>query len=154
MTLACISKRFLAFPTFSFGSHNKKALVIPAAYFWSQTGGDAGLDLHAKISQSGAVEERCQSGLLVISRGTAIMLLFVYAAYLVFQLKTHAYLFQPRPRNQSQVQDVDQDQVQAQEQGQVQPAEQEEELMMAPAAAGVALLLVTIITSFAADYRE
>jgi Ca2+/H+ antiporter len=37
------------------------------------------------------------SGLLVISRGTSILLLVVYVGYLVFQLKTHAYLFRPPP---------------------------------------------------------
>jgi Ca2+:H+ antiporter len=39
-----------------------------------------------------------QRGLLIISRGTAILLLGVYVAYLIFQLKTHASLFNP-PRN-------------------------------------------------------
>ena len=37
-------------------------------------------------------------GLLFISRGTAIILLGVYVAYLFFQLKTHASLFHPKPR--------------------------------------------------------
>ena len=83
-----------------------------------------------KHGQSGAIE-RCKSGLLIISRGTAIVLLLVYVAYLIFQLKTHAYLFQA-PEGQ----------------------EEEEQLEMAPIAAGSALLLVTLVTSFAADYRE
>ena len=41
------------------------------------------------------------NGLLVISRGTSILLLVVYVAYLIFQLKTHAALFEPKhgPRN-------------------------------------------------------
>lgn len=84
-----------------------------------------------KSGNNGAIEERCRSGLLIISRGTAIVLLLVYVAYLVFQLKTHAYLFQA-PEGE----------------------EEEEELEMSPIAAGTALLLVTIVTSFAADYRE
>jgi Ca2+/H+ antiporter len=37
-----------------------------------------------------------QNGLLIISRGTAILLFGVYIAYLIFQLKTHASLFIPR----------------------------------------------------------
>lgn len=37
--------------------------------------------------------ESRQKGLLFISRGTAILLLGVYVAYLIFQLKTHASLF-------------------------------------------------------------
>jgi Ca2+:H+ antiporter len=145
MTLACISESLFWFPTFSRSLPSTKALVIPAAYFWSQTGGNGGLDLILRLGPSGAKEENIQSGLLIISRGTAIMLLFVYAAYLYFQLKTHAYLFKPKPRIQNE--DADPDQVQAQ-------TEEEEELEMAPVAAGVALLLVTVITSFAADYRK
>jgi Ca2+:H+ antiporter len=39
-----------------------------------------------------------QRGLLIISRGTAILLLGVYLAYLTFQLKTHASLFRPIQR--------------------------------------------------------
>lgn len=112
------------------------------------------MDLHVNISQSEPVEERCHSGLVIISRGTAIMLLFVYAAYLFFQLKTHAYLFKPRSRTQNQDRDGDQDEEQAQGQIQAQPEEEEEELRMAPVAAGFALLFVTVVTSFAADYRE
>ncbi|KAJ7119904.1 Sodium/calcium exchanger protein-domain-containing protein [Mycena crocata] len=50
-------------------------LVIPAAY-------------HSTMMPSDD-----QPGLLVISRGTALLLLGVYVAYLCFQLKTHAYLF-------------------------------------------------------------
>jgi Ca2+:H+ antiporter len=37
-------------------------------------------------------------GLLFISRGTAVILLGVYVAYLIFQLKTHASLYHPKPR--------------------------------------------------------
>jgi Ca2+:H+ antiporter len=39
-----------------------------------------------------------QRGLLIISRGAAILLLGVYMAYLMFQLKTHASLFNPQRR--------------------------------------------------------
>ena len=44
------------------------------------------------------LEERGQKGLLIISRGTAMILLCVYIAYLVFQLKTHASLFVSKRR--------------------------------------------------------
>ncbi|KAF9649010.1 calcium/proton exchanger [Thelephora ganbajun] len=111
MTLACIT------------------LVIPAAYFMSQTVDEGGFHLFTKAVQPGAIEEHYKSGLLIISRGTAILLLFVYAAYLVFQLKTHAFLFQAREGE-----------------------EEVEELEMTPVAAGTALLMVTVVTSFAADY--
>lgn len=41
------------------------------------------------------LDEDGQRGLKFISRGTAILLLGVYVAYLFFQLKTHASLFKP-----------------------------------------------------------
>jgi Ca2+:H+ antiporter len=44
------------------------------------------------------LDEKGQRGLLIISRGTAILLLGVYIAYLIFQLKTHASLFVPKRR--------------------------------------------------------
>jgi Ca2+:H+ antiporter len=85
-------------------------LIIPAAYSMN-------------IEHNNSDE-----GLLVISRGTALLLLLIYAAYLFFQLKTHAYLFQ------------------AENEG-----EAEESKMSVPAAAS-SLLLVTVVTSFCADY--
>ena len=44
------------------------------------------------------LDENGQRGLLIISRGTAILLLGVYIAYLIFQLRTHASLFVPKKR--------------------------------------------------------
>jgi Ca2+:H+ antiporter len=87
-------------------------LIIPAAYHMARN----------------LEHQNPDEGLLVISRGTALLLLLVYAAYLFFQLKTHAYLFQ------------------AENEGEV-----EESQMSVPAAAS-SLLLVTVVTSFCADY--
>ncbi|KAJ7119907.1 Sodium/calcium exchanger protein-domain-containing protein, partial [Mycena crocata] len=84
-------------------------LVIPAAY-------------HSTMMPSDD-----QPGLLVISRGTALLLLGVYVAYLCFQLKTHAYLFKAEDQ-------------------------EPEEAKMSVVAAGVALLITTVVTSFCADY--
>ncbi|KAJ7154287.1 Sodium/calcium exchanger protein-domain-containing protein [Mycena filopes] len=85
-------------------------LVIPAAY-------------HSTMLAN--VDD--QSGLLVISRGTALLLLGVYVAYLCFQLKTHAYLFEAEE-------------------------DEEETPQMSVVSAGSALLLTTVVTSFCADY--
>ncbi|PFH54170.1 hypothetical protein AMATHDRAFT_78489 [Amanita thiersii Skay4041] len=107
MTLACIT------------------LIIPAAYYSVQGGGDTS----------------AQPGLLVISRGTAIFLLCIYVAYLWFQLKTHKHLFQdtgstnfgsPRPQQNHE--------------------EEEDIAHMSVVAAGTSLLIVTVLTSFCADY--
>ncbi|CAE7219195.1 unnamed protein product [Rhizoctonia solani] len=70
------------------------SIVIPAAFHASlnssttangQTPGQA-------AGQSQAIEE---AHVLAISRGTSIILLFVYACYLFFQLWTHAYIYTP-----------------------------------------------------------
>lgn len=52
-------------------------LVIPAAY-----------NSAFKDTANSSME-----GLLILSRGTALLLLLTYVAYLFFQLKTHNYLF-------------------------------------------------------------
>ncbi|EIW60262.1 calcium/proton exchanger [Trametes versicolor FP-101664 SS1] len=117
-------------------------LVIPAAYHSakSHSGGLEGpanltsiapiisqLDPKHELGFDG-MDAGSVHGLKIISRGTAILLLIVYIAYLFFQLKTHAYLYTPTTE-----------------------VEEEDPEMSIPAAAS-ALLLVTVITSFCADY--
>jgi len=99
-------------------------------------------------------------GLLVISRGTSILLLVVYVAYLIFQLKTHVELFEPpkttgETQESHAVQNGNQNQGDVENQGGriiVQEEEEEEVAKMNMASAGVFLLVVTIITSFCADW--
>ena len=104
------------------------------------------------------LDEDGQKGLLIISRGTAILLLGVYIAYLIFQLKTHAHLFVSK-RKDPEAQNGE-------------PVEEEEETpRMSVVAATVgyvpckynskitahdicSLLAVTVLTSFVADYCE
>nr|VWO97935.1 PLA2 protein [Ganoderma boninense] len=124
MTLACIT------------------LVIPAAYHSSKSHGVDSNGTADALSVNDALEKArlelgldrldagSYEGLKVISRGTAILLLLMYIAYLVFQLKTHAFLYVP---------EVNED-------------EEEEEAKMSTVAAGSALLLVTVVTSVCADY--
>ncbi|KAH9001114.1 Calcium/proton exchanger [Lactarius akahatsu] len=123
MTLACIT------------------LVIPAAYHSAKhviAPGDGKL-LAMTDPLISDLDEDGQKGLLIISRGTAILLLGVYIAYLIFQLKTHAHLFiskrqdpEARPGERVEV--------------------EEETPEMSVVAASVGLLGVTILTSFVADY--
>lgn len=73
--------------------------MIPAAYHAAKhvVSPEHGLVLAASSGQSFTdLDKDSQEGLLIISRGTAILLLGVYIAYLFFQLKTHASLFTPK----------------------------------------------------------
>ncbi|KAG5654139.1 hypothetical protein H0H81_007191 [Sphagnurus paluster] len=78
--------------------HNHTALVIPAAYHSTQAnnghfgGNSAKSFIDEWVSD---LDPSAEAGLLIISRGTAILLLGVYVAYLFFQLKTHPDLFDP-----------------------------------------------------------
>jgi len=85
-------------------------LVIPAAY---------------KLSLPQEPDE--ESGILLISRGTSILLLIVYCAYLYFQLKSHRHLYEAAD------------------------SEESEPGMNLPSAA-ISLLGVTVVTAICADY--
>lgn len=66
-------------------------------------------------------------GLLVLSRGTSIILFAVYLAYLFFQLRTHATLFEAEGEEEEEIADMDQ------------------------WSAGAWLVVITLITAFCAD---
>jgi len=108
-------------------------LVIPAAYNATQ-----------KSLPGGS-----QSGLVIISHGTSILLLFVYASYLFFQLNTHADLYKAKTKlkNRTGTQNNQAGGVQQEEE-----EEEEEEAHMSVVAAGASLLAITIVTAFVADY--
>jgi Ca2+:H+ antiporter len=101
-----------------------------------------------------------QRGLLVISRGAAILLLFVYITYLIFQLKTHASFFNSQKKCEALPGEFA-----------LEEEEEEETPRMSIVAAGLgwghfyypsslfahevcSLLIVTIATSLVADYCE
>jgi Ca2+:H+ antiporter len=78
--------------------------VIPAAYHAAERVTSTGnLTRLAAMTDRlfTDLDEDAQKGLLIISRGTAVLLLGVYIAYLFFQLKTHASLFKPNPNRRS-----------------------------------------------------
>jgi len=118
-------------------------LVIPAAYHSSKLHEKEPFNqpdkLQRLMSFADAIEnggsppdpdDSSKGGLLLISRGTAILLLLVYVAYLYFQLKSHANLFIAETEDDSE--------------------EEKAKMGIIPAAAS--LLTVTVITSFCADY--
>lgn len=101
------------------------SLIIPAT-------------LYAALSQS---EQNAQANILVLSHGTAIILLVLYVMYLYFQLRSHAQLFE-----ESNGSDMEQSATAAEEE------EEEEEPLLNPWAATVALVIVTVLVAVCADY--
>lgn len=83
------------------------------------------------LAEDGAPDPADSSlhGLLALSRGTSIILLTTYIGYLIFQLRTHSQLFE----------------------AEVQEGEEEEVPDMDPISSGIWLVIITVITSFAAD---
>ena len=91
------------------------SLIIPAT-------------LYSSLSESTADTE---ANILVLSRGTSIIMLILYCLYLVFQLKTHAKLFDAESQGEQ---------------------EDEEEHILGPTAATVCLVLVTCLVAACAEY--
>lgn len=99
------------------------SLIIPAT-------------LYAALSSS---KQNAQANILVLSHGTAIILLVLYVMYLYFQLRSHAELFEEA--NNSDTENATGEDV-----------EEEEERLLSPWAATVALIIVTILVAICADY--
>ena len=93
------------------------SLIIPAT-------------LYAALAKS--PDSSSEDNILVLSHGTAIILLLVYVMYLVFQLKTHADLFD------AESQDED--------------GQEEEAKILGPWAAGAALVVVTVVVAICAEF--
>ncbi|KAG2364508.1 Sodium/calcium exchanger protein-domain-containing protein [Suillus spraguei] len=109
--------------------------VIPAAYASTTKAG---------LQKRCVDDSKCPTGgLLFISRGTAILLLGAYCVYLWFQLKSHPTLFiSPVSPTDKPISEET-----------VETTEMEEAMpRMGTAAAGVALLSVTVVTAFCAEY--
>jgi Ca2+:H+ antiporter len=90
------------------------SLIIPAALVASLA--DSKIDITHTV--------------LVVSRGTAIILLILYGLYLFFQLKSHAHIFD----------------------GENEEGGENEERVLTRIPAIIALLLVTVLVSVCADY--
>jgi len=119
-------------------------LVIPAAY---------------NAAYPAVENDKTENGIVFISRGTAILLLFVYASYLYFQLKTHAELFKADKRavkkSANRNGNTDGDGADSSVLGETPglgDEDEEEKSEMSVVSAGVSLLIITLITAFVADY--
>lgn len=100
------------------------SLVIPATLFM--------------VLESDKDKEAAHKSVLILSRGTAIILLLLYCLYLFFQLRTHKNLFNPEePESTGEEEEEDE--------------EEEDESMSAWSAAAI-LIGTTVVISFCADY--
>ncbi|KAL2015451.1 hypothetical protein VTK56DRAFT_5413 [Thermocarpiscus australiensis] len=79
-----------------------------------------------------------QASILVLSRGTAIILLFLYCLYLYFALRTHKKLFEPEAQNV--------------ESSRSNSEEEEQEPVLGPWSAALVLVVTTLVISVCADY--
>ena len=102
------------------------SLIIPAT-------------LYASLQNSDPEQRKeAQDKILLLSRGTAIILLGLYLLYLYFQLKSHAHLFD------SEAQEDGQDG--AEEEG------YQEGSILYPIPAAIALVIITVAVAVCADY--
>lgn len=101
------------------------SLIIPAT-------------LYAALTRSKSTDpDDSEETLLILSHGTAIIMLILYVMYLVFQLRTHADLFD---EENSEGTDGDDN------------GKEEEEHILSPWAAGVALVVITVAVAVCAEY--
>ncbi|KAI9229422.1 MAG: Sodium/calcium exchanger protein-domain-containing protein [Piptocephalis tieghemiana] len=104
------------------------ALIIPAA-FYSSLPSQADNDTNSRI--------------LNLSHATAILLLVIYILYLIFQLKTHKHLYIQAPTEGAVTEHEHQDE---------EEEEEEEEPTMSFPMAIVALVIVTVLVAFHAEF--
>lgn len=93
-------------------------------------------------------DEREQT-ILNLSRGTAIILLIMYAFYLNFSLRTHHNLFVPKSKQQPQLSPGDEEQAEREA-----PAETDgdDEPLLGAWASGFILVITTVLVAICADY--
>lgn len=106
------------------------SLIIPATLYASL------------IASNESEKKKTTENILFLSHGTSIILLILYVMYLYFQLRSHARLFE---EVNSDAEHHGGDPVEAQ-------AEEEEEPTLNPWAAGIVLVIVTVLVAICADY--
>lgn len=103
-------------------------------------------------SKTGSLEDseipsrQTKNNISVLSHGTAIILLILYVLYLIFQLKTHSYLFDEHPPKRPN------DEEHSSPESGEGPEQQEEEVTLNPWAAGTALVVITVVVAICAEF--
>ena len=112
------------------------SLIIPAT-------------LYAVMSlQRGTDQDQTDANILILSHGTAIILLVLYVLYLFFQLKTHAYMFDEGEGGKGS----DDLEANGGDGDQTNKKEPEKAKILSPTAAAVALVLITVCVAVCAEY--
>ncbi|KAK3402328.1 Sodium/calcium exchanger protein-domain-containing protein [Sordaria brevicollis] len=106
------------------------SLIIPAA-------------LYNVLNHSDSAEK--QASILTLSRGTSVILLLLYCAYLFFVLRTHKELFEPEAQAPQAAGEAVGDVLTT-------SSDEEEEPILSPLSAALVLIATTVIISYAADY--
>ncbi len=84
-------------------------------------------------------DENQDKNILILSHGTAVILLVLYVLYLFFQLRSHSELFDAKgEEGEDGEQEAD--------------VEQEEGRVLSPMAAGVALVIITVLVAVCAEF--
>lgn len=94
-------------------------------------------------------DERQQT-ILNLSRGTAIILLIMYAFYLNFSLRTHHNLFVPKSKQQPQRSPGDEER--ADDEAPVAAEAEEDGPLLGAWASGAVLVITTVLVAICADY--
>lgn len=101
------------------------SLVIPATLFM--------------VLESDKDKVAAHKSVLILSRGTAVILLLLYCLYLFFQLRTHKNLFNPEEPETTGEDEADEE-------------EEGEDSSMSAWSAAAILITTTVVISFCADY--
>lgn len=102
------------------------SLVIPATLFM--------------VLESDKDKAAAHKSVLILSRGTAVILLLLYCLYLFFQLRTHKNLFNPEEPTSTGEANAEEEE------------EEEEDTSMSAWSAAAILIATTVVISFCADY--
>ena len=106
------------------------SLIIPATLY--------------AVMRGSQPDEKKADKILLLSHGTAIILLLLYILYLIFQLKTHAKLFDESPNNDTEAGNEESEGANG--------AEEEEPQILSPPSAAVALVVITVLVAICAEF--
>ncbi|CDM26493.1 Vacuolar calcium ion transporter [Penicillium roqueforti FM164] len=115
------------------------SLIIPATLYAAISGNSIANPDGA--GENSDPDNAAQKNILILSHGTSIILLIIYVMYLYFQLGSHSDLFEET--NGSDTENIA---------GAEEEEHEEEERILSPWAAGVVLVIVTLLVSICADY--